>query len=107
MPAFGRPGLWLFFFKEFHCHHCGGHEGYASRRRNFVERYFLPPLFLKPVRCGDCYFRSWRPLSVPVLPRKDAMRFDAGKMVATARAADRKVTQKETPARPEDHQRIA
>jgi hypothetical protein len=35
------------------------------------------------------------------------MRFDAGKMVATARAADRKETQKETPARPEDHQRIA
>lgn len=104
MPALARPGFWLFFFKEFHCHHCGGHEGYASRRRNFVERYFLPPLFLKPVRCGDCYFRSWRPLSVPVLPRKDPMRFDAEKM---ARAADRKETQKETSVPPEDHQRIA
>jgi hypothetical protein len=35
------------------------------------------------------------------------MRFDAEEMVASARAADRKETQKETPAQSEDHQHIA
>jgi hypothetical protein len=35
------------------------------------------------------------------------MRFDPEKMAATATAADRKETQKETPAQPQDHQRIA
>jgi hypothetical protein len=37
----------------------------------------------------------------------DAMRFDAEEMAASAKAADRKETQKETRQRPEDRQRIA
>lgn len=107
MFAFARPRFWALFFTEFRCHNCGSHEGYVSRPRNLLEKYALGPLLLRPVRCGDCYRRSWRPVRVPLLPRMDAMRFDAEEMAASARAADRKETQKETRQRPEDRQRIA
>jgi hypothetical protein len=107
MFTFIRPRVWALFFTEFRCHHCGGHEGYVSRPRNPLERYGLRPLFLRPVRCGDCYRRSWRPVTVPLLPRQDAIRFDAEEMVASAQADDRKETQKETRPQPEDRQRIA
>ncbi|HMK31731.1 MAG TPA: hypothetical protein VK473_18755 [Terriglobales bacterium] len=102
-----KPGLWVSFFKEYHCYHCGGQEGYVSRPRNFIERVCLRPLFLQPVRCGDCYQRSWRPVNVPVLPRKDPMHYDAEAMVASAIAADRKEATKETAAHADDHQHIA
>jgi hypothetical protein len=107
MFAFARPRFWAFFFTEFCCHHCGSREGYVSRPRNFFENYALGLIFLRPARCGDCYRRSWRPLRVPLMPRMDAIRFDAEEMVASARAADRKETQKETQERPDKRQRIA
>jgi hypothetical protein len=107
MPSPVRPSLWLTFFKEYRCYNCGGREGYASRPRNFFEQFCLSPLFLQPVRCGDCYQRSWRPVNVSVLPRKDPMVFDAEAMVASAQAADRKETKKETTRAREDHQNIA
>jgi hypothetical protein len=44
---------------------------------------------------------------VPILPRKDSMRVDAQELIISAAAVDRKETQKETSARPEDGQRIA
>lgn len=107
MPSPVRPSLWFTFFKEYRCYNCGGREGYASRPRNFIEQFCLKPLFLQPVRCGDCYQRSWRPVNVSVLPRKDPMVFDAEAMVASAQAADRKETKKETTRAREDHQNIA
>jgi hypothetical protein len=107
MFAFVRPRFWALFFTEFRCHNCGSREGYVSRPRNFLEKYGLRPFFLRPVRCGDCYRRSWRPVAVPLLPRLDAMRFDGEEMVASARAADRKETHKETAPQPEDRRRIA
>jgi hypothetical protein len=47
--------------KQFQCRDCGSVEGYRSRPRNFVEKYVLPALYLRPVRCGDCFRRSYQP----------------------------------------------
>jgi hypothetical protein len=107
MPSPVTHRLWFSFFKEYHCYHCGGHEGYASRPRNFIERFCLKPFGLQSVRCGDCYQRSWRPVSVPILPQKDLIRYDAEAMVASAMAADRKEAKEGTTPPGDDHQRIA
>ena len=95
MFAFASPRFWALFFTKFECHNCGSSEGYASRPRNFVERYAIRPLFLRPARCGDCYRRTWRPINVPLHPRQEAIRFNAEEMVASARAADQGETRKE------------
>lgn len=63
MPAFGRPS-WSLFSEEFHCPGCAGEEAYESRPRGFLERYVLPLLFLRPVRCDHCYLRSYVPRTV-------------------------------------------
>ena len=47
------------FAREFHCRGCGGHDAYQSRPRGFFERYLLPVIFLRPVRCDRCYLRSY------------------------------------------------
>lgn len=54
-----------FLAEEFHCRGCGGHDAYRSRPRGFFERYLLPLVFLRPVRCDRCYLRSyvWRTVS--------------------------------------------
>ena len=95
------------FTREFRCHNCGGSEGYESRPRNWFELYMLPVMGLRPTRCGDCYERSWRRSSTPLLPRKDPINFDPEAMVASARAADGGEARKETAIQPEDHQHIA
>ena len=58
--------------RQFQCRDCGGLAGYRSRRRSFVEKYLLPLLLLRPVRCGDCFRRSYRPLFVPVRERNES-----------------------------------
>jgi hypothetical protein len=95
------------FLKEFRCHNCGGSEGYASRPRDWIEKYLLPVIGLQPARCGDCYKRSWRRASARLLSRKESMRFDPEAMEASARAADGGEPRKKTNVNPEDHQRIA
>jgi len=50
---------WNPFAAEFYCRGCGGHDAYQSRPRNFFERYLLPVVFLRPVRCDRCYLRSY------------------------------------------------
>lgn len=60
------------FSRQFQCRGCGGLVGYRSRRRTFIEKYFLPLLLLRPVRCGDCFRRSYRPLFVLVRERGEA-----------------------------------
>ena len=55
--------------KPFQCTDCGSVEGYCSRPRNFIEGHILPVLGLRPVRCGDCFLRSYQPLFVIVLDR--------------------------------------
>ena len=54
---------------QFRCPECGGFQGFRSRPRTFIERYFLPLFLLRPVRCGDCFRRSYRFALVRALPR--------------------------------------
>lgn len=56
--------------KSFQCIDCGSEVGYRSRPRTFLEKYVLPFLFLRPVRCGDCFRRSYMPVSVEVRERR-------------------------------------
>ena len=51
---------WLEQYTQFHCRDCGHDVGFRSRRRSFSERYLLPLLLLKPVRCGECFRRDYR-----------------------------------------------
>lgn len=55
----------------FECSDCGGFNGYLSRPRNSVEKFLLPLLLHRPVRCGDCYRRSYQSLFVPVRARRE------------------------------------
>ena len=56
-------------FTEFHCRDCGGNVGFRSRRRTFSERYILPIFYLQPVRCGECFRRDYRLMSMQVRER--------------------------------------
>lgn len=58
--------------RQFQCRDCGGLAGYRSRRRSFVEKYLLPLLLLRPVRCGDCFRRSYHLIFMPVRERNEA-----------------------------------
>ena len=107
MCALSGSRFWAPLLKEYCCRSCGSSEGYASRPRNWIEKFILPFIGLQPARCGDCYQRSWRRASVPLLPRKEPMNFDPEAMVASARAADGGEARKETSIRAKDRQRIA
>ncbi len=50
----------------FQCRNCGGFEGYRSHPKTLAERFVLPLLLLRPVRCGDCLRRGYRSVFVPV-----------------------------------------
>ncbi len=56
----------------FECKDCGGFNGYRSRPRNFREKFLLPLLFRRPVRCGDCYRRTYQSVLIPVRPRRES-----------------------------------
>jgi hypothetical protein len=107
MCALLGSSSWARLQRKFRCRHCGSSEGYASRPRNWVERFVLPVFGMCPARCGDCYRRSWRRASVPLHPRKQPMHFEAEAMVASARAADSGEAQKETLVQSKERRRIA
>lgn len=107
MCALSGSGSWALLSKEFRCRQCGSDAGYESRPRNALEKFLLPVLGLRPARCGDCYRRSWRRMSVQLLPRKGPTHFDAEAMLASARPADSGEAHKETPPHPKDCKRIA
>lgn len=44
------------------CRQCGAYQVYRSASRNLAEKYLLPALLLRPVRCGHCFRRSYRPI---------------------------------------------
>ena len=56
-------------YPAFHCTDCGSNVGFRSRRRSFSERFILPILLLKPVRCGECFRRDYRWFLTPVKDR--------------------------------------
>jgi hypothetical protein len=45
--------------KQFVCKDCGSTEGYRSRPRTFFEQYVLAGVFMRPVRCGNCFRRTY------------------------------------------------
>ena len=53
----------------YRCRDCGSSEGFRSRRRSLVERFFLPLMLLKPVRCGECFRRDYRLIFTKVRER--------------------------------------
>ena len=107
MSAISSPIFWVRFFSEFRCHHCGSTEGHVSRPRNSFERYGLPLFFMRTARCANCYYRSYRPRRVPLLPRPKPLDYDGEKMLAATLSAERKVPQGETSAEETKRQRIA
>jgi hypothetical protein len=96
-----------YFFKHFRCSYCGSDAGYPSRPRNFVERYLAPLVLLRKVRCGDCYRREYRPLSVPLRKPRGRLVFDHEQAISTLTAPVRKEPGKETVDRSNSRQRIA
>jgi hypothetical protein len=58
--------------KLFQCEDCGSFEGYRSRPRTLTEKYVLPLLLLRPVRCGDCFRRCYRSIFVQVRARHES-----------------------------------
>jgi len=71
------------FTQAYMCHDCGSQVGFRSRRRNFLERYLLPLMFLQPVRCGECFRRDYRLIFTAVRDRlSEARKMPAGKQPA-------------------------
>ena len=62
--------LYIYYFKQFHCRDCGSDVAYESRPRTLTEKYFLPVVRLKTVRCGECFRRYVRPIALPVRARE-------------------------------------
>jgi hypothetical protein len=60
---------WAELFDEFHCRGCGSKEAYRSRPRGVVEKYLLPLLLLRAVRCERCYRRCYVFRTIPVPER--------------------------------------
>jgi hypothetical protein len=58
--------------QPFQCRDCGSVKGYRSRPRNVIEKYILPVLGLRPVRCADCSRRSFQPFFVITRERPEA-----------------------------------
>jgi hypothetical protein len=56
----------------FECRECGGFNGYRSRPKTFAEKFLLPFLFLRTVRCGDCFRRSVQTIFVQVRERRES-----------------------------------
>ena len=52
------------------CRDCGSEIGFRSRRRTLAERFVLPLLLLKPVRCGECFRRDYRLIFTQVRDRQ-------------------------------------
>jgi hypothetical protein len=71
---------WFLKYFEFHCDDCGSDTAFRSRRRTFSERYLVPVFFLQPVRCAECFRRSYRLIFMPV---KDRMPEIIGKQSST------------------------
>ena len=44
---------------QYRCTDCGAPKGHRSRPRNPVEKYFYPLFLRQPVRCDNCWRRSW------------------------------------------------
>ena len=50
----------------YRCRDCGCKVGRRSRQRDWIERYVLPLILLRPVRCATCFRRDYWPISTRV-----------------------------------------
>ena len=57
--------------KPFKCKDCGCSDAFRSRPRNFLEQYLLPLLGHCPVRCANCFRRSYQSVFVIVRERPE------------------------------------
>jgi hypothetical protein len=64
-----RPG-WFQKLFEFRCADCGSGEGIRSRPRTLLERYLLPLLLLRPIRCAECFRRDYCLILTPAKERQ-------------------------------------
>jgi hypothetical protein len=46
--------------KKYRCPDCGRTVGFRSRPQNLMERYILPLVLTRPVRCAECFRRDYR-----------------------------------------------
>jgi hypothetical protein len=58
------------FARQYQCPDCGSDEGYRSRPRNLYEKYVLRLFLLQPVRCAECFRRSWVSMFAEVQERR-------------------------------------
>ena len=79
------------FFEEFFCRGCGGEVAYRSRPRGFFEKYVLPFLLLRPVRCEHCFHRSYVLWTIPVLERPQPERKQTESQPADGSTSDGRV----------------
>jgi len=56
-------------FPAYRCDDCGSETGFRSRRRTWSERFILPLLLLRPVRCAECFRRDYRMIFTRVRDR--------------------------------------
>jgi hypothetical protein len=69
----------------YRCPDCSSEIGFRSRRRTFTERYLLPLVLLRPVRCGECFRRDYRLIFTPVQHRlSDTPKMMPAKHTATS-----------------------
>jgi hypothetical protein len=61
------------FFRPFQCKDCESVAGFRSRPRTLTEKYLLPVLLLRPVRCGDCFRRTYQSIFVEVREREPGL----------------------------------
>ena len=61
------------FFRPFQCKDCGSVAGFRSRPRTLTEKYLLPVLLLRPVRCGDCFRRTYQTIFVEAREREPGL----------------------------------
>ena len=55
----------------FRCKRCGHLVGYRSRPRGVVEKFLLPLVFVRPVRCGGCMRRTYGLVFMPAEQRNE------------------------------------
>jgi hypothetical protein len=66
----------------YRCSDCSSEVGFRSRRRTLIERFILPLLLLRPVRCSECFRRDYRLIFVQVRERlSDAPMSEASKIM--------------------------
>jgi len=54
------------FAQPYRCRDRGRGVAFHSRPRTLTERYILPLLLMKAVRCAECFRRNYRLIFTPV-----------------------------------------